>query len=318
MLDPSAKPSAMLKLVFMGTPDFAVPTLLELVGQGHDVLACYTRAPAPGGRGMELRKSPVHAQAEALGIPVFHPESLKSDEEKARFADLGADAAVVVAYGMILPKAILEAPEHGCYNLHASLLPRWRGAAPINRAIMEGDAQTGVMVMKMAKGLDTGPVAMAETLTITDTMTAQDVHDRLARLGADLMGRAMAALSRGSLCLTDQEEEGATYAAKIDKAEARIDWTKDAFHVLRHIHGLSPFPGAWTEFSAKGKTERLKVLRVEPAEGTGEPGTLLDDHRVACRQGAVRLIEVQRAGKQPMDMAAFLNGAGLNSGDKLG
>jgi methionyl-tRNA formyltransferase len=308
----------MLKLVFMGTPDFAVPTLLELVGQGHEIIACYTRAPAPAGRGMELRRSPVHEQADALGIPVFHPDSLKSEEEKARFADLQADAAVVVAYGMILPKAILDAPEHGCYNLHASLLPRWRGAAPINRAIMEGDDETGVMVMKMAKGLDTGPVAMAERLTITDTMTAQDVHDRLARLGADLMGRAMAALSRGSLQLTEQDEEGATYAAKIDKAEAKIDWSRPAFNVLRHIHGLSPFPGAWTEFEANGKRERLKVLRVEPADGSGAPGTLLDDHQVACGDGAVKLVEVQRAGKQAMDVATFLNGAGLKPGDALG
>ncbi len=302
----------------MGTPDFAVPTLLELVGQGHEIVACYTRAPAPAGRGMDLRPSPIHVQAEALGIPVFHPASLKSDEEKERFAAFEADAAVVVAYGMILPKAILEAPEQGCYNLHASLLPRWRGAAPINRAIMAGDAQTGVMVMKMAKGLDTGPVAMAEQLTITDTMTAQDVHDQLARLGADLMGRAMAAVSRGSLQLTEQDEEGVTYASKIDKAEAKIDWSQSAFMVLRHIHGLSPFPGAWTEFSSGNKRERLKILRVEPTEGSGVPGTLLDDHSVACGDGAIKLVDVQRAGKQPMDVASFLNGAGLKPGDMFG
>lgn len=318
MLGRFATPAAMLKLIFMGTPDFAVPTLLELVGQGHEILTCYTRAPAPAGRGMELRRSPVHEQADALGIPVFHPASLKAEEEKARFAAFEADAAVVVAYGMILPRAILEAPEHGCYNLHASLLPRWRGAAPINRAIMAGDAETGVMVMKMARGLDTGPVAMAEKLAITDTMTAKDAHDQLARLGADLMARAMAALSRSSLTLTEQDEEGVTYAQKIDKAEARIDWSKPAFDVLRHIHGLSPFPGAWTEFEAGSKRERLKVLRVELAEGSGEPGTLLDGHRIACGDGAVKLIEVQRAGKQPMDMAAFLNGAGLGVGAVLG
>jgi methionyl-tRNA formyltransferase len=316
----------MLKLVFMGTPQFAVPTLLELVGHGHETIACYTRAPAPAGRGMELRKSPVHLQADSLGIPVLHPASLKSEEEKARFADLGADAAVVVAYGMILPKAVLDAPEDGCYNLHASLLPRWRGAAPINRAIMEGDEATGVMVMKMAKGLDTGPVAMAERLTITDTMTAQDVHDRLSRLGADLMGRAMAALSRGSLNLSEQDEAGATYAAKIDKSEARINWARPAFNVLRHVHGLSPFPGAWCEVEVNGKNasikrERLKVLRVEPAEdadnGSAAPGTLLEDHKVACGDGAVKLVEVQRAGKKPMDVATFLNGAGLAPGDTL-
>ena len=308
----------MLKLVFMGTPDFAVPTLLELVGQGHDIVACYTRAPAPAGRGMALTPSPVHAQAEALGIPVFHPASLKSEEEKARFAALEADAAVVVAYGMILPVAILEAPAHGCYNLHASLLPRWRGAAPINRAIMAGDAETGVMVMRMEKGLDTGPVAMAEKLAITDTMTAKDAHDALARLGADLMARAMAALSRGSLTLTPQEEDGVTYAEKIDKAEARIDWSRPARAVLRHIHGLSPFPGAWTEATIKGHAERLKVLRVEMAEGDGVAGCLLDGHRVACGRGSLKLVEVQRAGKQPMDMGAFLNGSGLAPGDVLG
>lgn len=308
----------MLKLIFMGTPEFAVPTLLELVGQGHEIVACYTREPAPGGRGMALRPSPVHTQADALGIPVFHPKSLKSDEEKDRFAALEADAAVVVAYGMILPKAVLAAPEHGCYNLHASLLPRWRGAAPINRAIMEGDAETGVMVMKMEAGLDTGPVAMAEKLTISETMTAQDAHDRLARLGADLMARAMAALSRGSLTLTEQPEEGVTYAQKIDKAEARIDWGRPAGEVLRHIHGLSPFPGAWTEATIGGKTERLKVLRVAPAEGEGAAGALLDGHRIGCSQGALTLVEVQRAGKKPMEMAAFLNGSGLEPGDVLG
>lgn len=310
----------MLKLVFMGTPDFAVPTLLELVGHGHEIIACYTRAPAPAGRGMELRRSPVHEQADGLGIPVFHPDSLKSDEEKARFAALEADAAVVVAYGMILPKAILDAPEHGCFNLHGSLLPRWRGAAPIHRAIMAGDSETGVMVMKMAKGLDTGPVAMAERLAITDTMTTQEAHDQLSRLGADLMGRAMAALSRGSLQFTEQDEEGVTYAHKIEKAEAKIDWSRTAFEVLRHIHGLSPFPGAWTQFmpANREKKERLKVLRVEPAEGSGAPGTLLDDHRVACGDGAVKLIEVQRAGKQAMDVATFLRGAGLSAGDVLG
>lgn len=320
MLARLATPAAMLKLVFMGTPDFAVPTLLELVGQGHEIIACYTRAPAPAGRGMELRRSPVHEQADGLGIPVFHPDSLKSEEEQARFAALEADAAVVVAYGMILPKAILDAPIHGCFNLHGSLLPRWRGAAPIHRAIMAGDDQTGVMVMKMAKGLDTGPVAMAERLAITDVMTTQEAHDQLARLGADLMGRAMAALSRGSLQLTEQIEEGVTYAHKIEKAEAKIDWSRSAFEVLRHIHGLSPFPGAWTEFTAKNrdKKERLKVLRVEPSDGSGEPGMLLDDQRVACGEGAVRLIEVQRAGKQAMDTATFLNGAGLSAGEVLG
>ncbi|MEM1288085.1 MAG: methionyl-tRNA formyltransferase [Pseudomonadota bacterium] len=304
----------MLKLIFMGTPDFAVPTLMELIGQGHEVVACYSRAPAPSGRGMELRPSPVHARAEALGIPVLNPRSLKDQAAKEQFAELGADAAVVVAYGMILPKAILNAPQHGCFNLHASLLPRWRGAAPINRAIMAGDGETGVMVMKMEPGLDTGPVAMAERLTITDAMTAKDAHDRLSILGADLMARAMAALSRGSLNLTPQSEDGVTYAEKIDKAEARIDWARNARSVLRHIHGLSPFPGAWCEVEIKGRKERLKVLRVVPADGAGTPGLLSADAVVTCGEGAVRLVEVQRAGKQAMAAAEFLKGAGLEPG----
>src|SRR4051812_12302605 len=243
-----------LRLIFMGTPDFAVPTLLELVGHGHDIAAVYTRAAKPAGRGMKLQPTPVEREATRLGIPVLTPSSLKPPDAEATFRAHLADAAVVVAYGMILPQTILDAPPLGCFNLHGSLLPRWRGAAPINRAIMAGDAETGVMVMKMDAGLDTGDVAMAERLPITDTMTASDLHDALAPLGADLMVRAMGALERGRLQLTRQSEQGVTYAAKIEKAEAKIDWNKPAHAVLRHIHGLSPFPGAWCEAEIDGES----------------------------------------------------------------
>jgi methionyl-tRNA formyltransferase len=295
-----------------------VPTLMELVGQGHEVIACYTRAPRPAGRGMELRKSPVHEKAEQLGIPVFTPKSLKSEEEQENFASLGADVAVVVAYGLILPKAILDAPVEGCLNLHGSLLPRWRGAAPINRAIMAGDAQTGVMVMKMDEGLDTGPVAMAEIIPITPEMTAGQLHDRMASLGADLMARAVAALSRGALQFTPQADEGVTYAEKIDKIESRIDWTKPAKEVDAHIRGLSPFPGAWCELTnISGKQERLKILKSILDQGQGEAGTVLDDHlKMACGSGAIRILELQKAGKAPMSAETFLRGNRLSAGDK--
>src|SRR6195256_401907 len=256
-----------LRLIFMGTPDFAVPTLLELVAHGHEVLAVYTRAPKPAGRGMKLQPTPVEREARRLGSPVLTPASLKTPEAEAEFRAHNADAAVVAAYGMILPQAILDAPRHGCFNLHASLLPRWRGAAPINRAIMAGDTETGVMVMKMDAGLDTGDVAMAERVAITDAMTAADLHDALARLGGDLMVRAIGALERGKLQLTRQSEAGVTYAAKIEKAEARIDWDRAARAVLRHIHGLSPFPGAWCEMAIEGEQVRVKILRCETADG---------------------------------------------------
>jgi methionyl-tRNA formyltransferase len=298
-----------LRLIFMGTPEFAVPTLLELAAHGHEIAAVYTRAAKPAGRGMKLQLSPVEQEARRLGIPVFTPSTLKTTEALDEFHAHGADAAVVVAYGMILPQAILDAPKLGCFNLHASLLPRWRGAAPINRAIMAGDAETGVMVMKMDVGLDTGDVAMAERLAITDAMTASDLHDALAPLGGDLMVRAMGALERGMLQLTPQTSDGVTYAAKIDKAEARIDWNKPAFDVLRHIHGLSPFPGAWCEMPLEGAAQRVKILRCEIAEGSGEPGAVLDDRlTIACQQGAIRVLELQRAGKQPMKADDFLRG----------
>src|SRR5882762_11911964 len=290
-----------LRLIFMGTPDFAVPTLLELVAHGHEIAAVYTRAAKPGGRrGLTLQPTPVEQEARRLNIPVFTPKTLKTDDALAEFRAHDADAAVVVAYGIILPQAILDAPKLGCFNLHASLLPRWRGAAPISRAIMAGDAETGVMVMKMDAGLDTGDVAMAERLAITDAMTAADLHDALAPLGADLMVRAMAGLERGALQLTKQSADGVTYASKIEKAEARIDWNKPARVVLRHIHGLSPFPGAWCEMPIESEG-RVKILRCEPAKGSGAPGELLDDHlTIACGEGVIRVLELQRAGRAPM------------------
>ena len=301
-----------LRLIFMGTPEFAVPTLLDLVAHGHEIAAVYTRAAKPGGRrGLQLQPTPIEQEARRLGIPVLTPTTLKTPEALEEFRAHNADAAVVVAYGMILPQAILDAPKLGCFNLHASLLPRWRGAAPINRAIMAGDAESGVMVMKMDVGLDTGDVAMAERLAITDKMTASDLHDALARLGADLMVRAMAALDRGALQLVKQSEAGVTYAAKIDKAEAKIDWAKPARAVLRHIHGLSPFPGAWCEIADEADV-RLKILRCEPAKGSGAPGALLDDQlTVACGEGAVRIVELQRAGKAPMKASEFVRGTPL-------
>jgi methionyl-tRNA formyltransferase len=308
-----------LRLIFMGTPDFGVPTLLELAGHGHEIAAVYTRAPKPGGRrGLQLQPTPVEQEARRLGIAVLTPKTLKTPEALEEFRAHQADAAVVVAYGMILPQAILDAPRLGCYNLHASLLPRWRGAAPINRAIMAGDAETGVMVMKMDVGLDTGDVAMAERIAITDRMTAADLHDALAPLGADLMVRAMAALARGGLQLSKQREDGVTYAAKIDKAEARIDWAKPAHAVLRHIHGLSPFPGAWAELSGEGEPVRIKILRCELASGSGEGGAVLDDNlAIACGEGAIRVLELQREGKARMKSVDFLRGTPLKAGARF-
>ena len=301
-----------LRLIFMGTPEFSVPTLLQLVAHGHEIAAVYTRAAKPAKRGMKLQPSPVEREARRLGIAVITPRTLKTPEALAEFSAHRADAAVVVAYGMILPQAILDAPKLGCFNLHASLLPRWRGAAPINRAIMAGDTETGVMVMKMDASLDTGDVAMAERIAISDAMTASDLHDAGSRLGADLMVRAMGALERGQLKLTKQDSDGVTYAAKIEKAEARIDWTRPARMVLRHIHGLSPFPGAWCEIAGEGEPARIKVLRCELASGTGAPGAVLDDQlTIACGEGAIRILELQRAGKSPMKAEEFLRGTPL-------
>jgi methionyl-tRNA formyltransferase len=307
-----------MRIIFMGTPDFAVPTLSEIVGQGHEVVAVYTRAPRPAGRGMELTKSPVHLAAERFGLPVETPKSLRTEEAAALFARHQAEVAVVVAYGMILPRAILDVPALGCLNLHGSLLPRWRGAAPIQRAIMAGDAESGVMVMKMEEGLDTGPVGMVERVAITPEMTAQDLHDALMGLGADLMARALAALQRGSLSFRAQGEEGVTYAKKISKEEARIDWTRPAEAVRNHIHGLSPFPGAWFEADWGQGLTRVKLLRALVVAGAGLPGTVLDEaFTVACADGAIRPTLVQRAGKGPMSAAEFLRGAGLKVGVRL-
>ncbi|TAJ29819.1 methionyl-tRNA formyltransferase [Bosea sp. (in: a-proteobacteria)] len=307
-----------LRVIFMGTPDFAVPVLTEIVGQGHEVVACYSRAPAQAGRGLELKPSPVHKAAERFGIPVFTPATLKTAEAVDLIASHEADVAVVVAYGMILPQAILDLPELGCLNLHASLLPRWRGAAPIQRAIMAGDAESGVCVMKMEAGLDTGPVGMVEKLAIGPDMTAGELHDRLSLLGADLMVRALAALGRGGLQFTPQAEEGVTYAAKIANAEAKLSWARPAKQVHDLVRGLSPFPGAFAEIDRGKGPERLKVLRTALAGGAAEPGTLLDaEGTVACAEGAVKLLQVQRAGKAPMSGAEFLRGARLGAGDRL-
>jgi methionyl-tRNA formyltransferase len=299
-----------LRLVFMGTPDFAVPTLVELAGGGHDIAAVYTRAPKPAGRrGLELMPSPVAREAERLKLPIFTPKTLRDNDAADAMRANGADAAVVVAYGLILPKTILDAFPLGCFNLHASLLPRWRGAAPIHRAIMAGDKETGVMVMKMEEGLDTGPVAMAERVAISPDVTTGELHDRLARLGADLMLRAMGALERGGLQLTPQAESGATYASKIDKNETRIDWSKPWNEVHDHCRGLSPFPGAWCEMPGAG---RVKILRTTKGEGGGPPGRILDDKlTVACGSGAVRIVELQRAGGKPMPAEEFLRGTPL-------
>jgi methionyl-tRNA formyltransferase len=298
-----------LRLIFMGTPEFAVPTLRALHEAGHDIAAIYTRQAKPAGRGMALQPTPVEREARRLGVSVQTPTTLKTPEALQDFRAHHADAAVVVAYGMILPQAILDAPKLGCFNLHASLLPRWRGAAPIQRAIMAGDAETGAMVMKMDAGLDTGDVALADRIAITDAMTADDLHEALAPHGAALTVRAMDALGRGELRLTPQSTQGVTYATKIDKAEARIDWDRPARTVLRHIHGLSAFPGAWCELDEK---TRVKILRCEVAQGSGSPGELLDSHlTVACKAGAIRIVELQRAGKAPMQADEFLRGTPL-------
>jgi methionyl-tRNA formyltransferase len=309
-----------LRIVFMGTPDFAVPTLTAILGQGHEVVACYTRAPAPGGRrGLETVESPVHRTAARFGIPVRTPASLRGAAEQAEFAAFGADAAVVVAYGLILPKPVLDAPVLGCLNLHASLLPRWRGAAPIQRAIMAGDAETGVMVMRMEEGLDTGPVALAERVPIAPDADSGQLHDRLMVIGADLMVRALAALERGSLTFTPQSDEGVTYAAKIAKAECRIDFTQPARAVHDQIRGLAPFPGAFLEYEWQHALKRIKVPAAQPAEGRGPPGTLLGpDLTIACGEGAIRLLRVQPAGREAMSAADFLNGQPLPPGVRFG
>jgi methionyl-tRNA formyltransferase len=309
-----------MRLAFMGTPDFAVPVLRALAdakpgGGGHQIALVYTQPPRPAGRGKALRPSPVHAAAEAMGLAVATPGSFRDPAVLADFAALKLDAAVVVAYGQILPQAALNAPRLGCLNLHASLLPRWRGAAPIQRAIMAGDARTGVCVMQMEAGLDTGPVRASRATPLGPRDTAETLHDRLAGLGAALMAETLAALAAGAVPATPQPEAGVTYAAKIDKAEARIDWTRGATDLDTHIRGLSPFPGAWCEIGG----ERVKLLLAQPEDGSGSPGEVLDDGLlVACGTGALRLLTLQRAGKGPMDAATFLRGRIVLRGARLG
>ncbi|WP_299984982.1 methionyl-tRNA formyltransferase [uncultured Ruegeria sp.] len=301
-----------MRIIFMGAPDFSVPVLDALLEAGHEVVAVYCQPPRPAGRGKKDRPTPVHARAEALGLEVRHPTSLKSQDEQARFAALNADIAVVVAYGLILPQPILDAPTHGCLNIHASLLPRWRGAAPIHRAIMAGDAQTGICIMQMEAGLDTGPVMLREFTDIGIEETTAQLHDRLSDMGAALIVEALARLP--NLTPDPQPEDGVTYAAKIDKSEARIDWSAPASEVDRKIRGLSPFPGAWTEVGG----DRVKLLASRLAKGQGVPGEVLDEHlSVACGEGAVELLRLQRAGKGAQDTETFLRGWPIPVGTRL-
>jgi methionyl-tRNA formyltransferase len=298
-----------MRIIFMGTPDFAVPALRAVIDAGHEIACVYTQPPRAAGRGMALRQSPVQQVAEQAGIAVLTSERLKNPEEQQRFSAFNADAAVVVAYGLILPKPILDAPRFGCLNLHASLLPRWRGAAPINRAIMAGDSETGVSIMRITEGLDAGPVCLEARVSIGPNETAGDLHDTLATRGARLMVQALSALERGQLDCRAQSEEGATYAEKIAPTDARIDWSCPAREVHNLIRGLSPHPGAWLELELNGRRERIKALRSILTDGNGPPGRVLDDSlTVACGQGAVRLTEVQRAGKRPMSAGDFLRG----------
>jgi methionyl-tRNA formyltransferase len=301
-----------MRLIFMGTPDFAVPALEALAAAGHEIACVYSQPPRPAGRGQKPRLSPVAARAEALGLAVRTPSSLRDPAEQAALVALGAEVAVVVAYGLILPRAVLEAPVRGCLNIHASLLPRWRGAAPIQRAILAGDAETGVCIMAMEAGLDTGPVLLREAVPIGKHDTAGDLHDRLAVLGARLIVEALARLD--ALRPMPQPETGVTYAAKIDKAEARIDWSRNATEIDRQIRGLAPFPGAWCEIDGA----RVKLLLSEIAEGDAPAGTVLDDAlSIACGQGAVRLLRLQRAGSRPMAAQEFLRGHPVQPGSRL-
>jgi methionyl-tRNA formyltransferase len=307
-----------MRIAFLGTPDFAVPALAALAEAGHEIAAVYSQPPAPRGRGQVLTPSPTHAFAERLGVPVRTPASMRDPAEIAAFAALGLDAAVVVAYGQILPREVLEAPRLGAFNLHASLLPRWRGAAPIQRAIMAGDKVTGVQVMRMSEGLDEGPVLMSETVRIDALETAGTLHDRLAPIGAALIVRALEALERGEAYETPQAEDGATYAKKIRPKEARIDWTRPAAEVDRKIRGLSPFPGAWFMAPGERGPVRVKALLSRAEEGEGAPGALLDDGLlVACGEGAVRILRAQREGRAAQDAESFLRGFPLAPGERL-
>lgn len=307
-----------MRIVFMGTPDFSVPVLNAILAAGHDVVAVYSQPPRPAGRGLADTKSPVHRLAEARGVPVSTPVNFKADADRVAFSALQADAAVVVAYGLLLPEAVLVAPRLGCFNVHASKLPRWRGAAPIQRAIMAGDKTTAVMVMRMEKGLDTGPVCLAKDIEIEPETTAGELHDQLSEAGALAIVEALALLEAGKLVSTPQADTGITYAAKIAKSEARIDFTRSADEVANHIRGLSPFPGAWFSIAGSGGDERIKVLRAVPVEGAGAPGTVLDGNlTIACGEGAVLLKELQRAGKRAVSAAEFLRGFKLVRGTRF-
>jgi methionyl-tRNA formyltransferase len=307
-----------MRLVFMGTPDFSVPVLKALIAAGHDIAAVYTQPPRPAGRGMAERRSPVHDLAATQAIPVRTPATLKAAEEKAAFAALDTDVAVVVAYGLILPRTILTAPKQGCFNVHASLLPRWRGAAPIQRAIMAGDRETGISIMRMEEGLDTGPVCLSARVNVDPGTTAGVLHDKLAELGAHLMVDALARLAEGRLTCSPQPETGVTYARKIEKTETHIDFAQSAGDVRSHIHGLSPHPGAWFALARDGGNRRIKALACAIADASGEPGTVLDDRMtIACNTGAVRLLTVQREGKAAQDAAAFLRGLTIAPGTRL-
>ena len=301
-----------MRIVFMGTPEFSVTVLDALVQAGHDIACVYCQPPRPAGRGQVERPTPVHQRATALGLPVRHPKTLRDTQEQAAFAALEADVAVVVAYGLILPQAVLDAPRRGCLNIHASLLPRWRGAAPIQRAIMAGDAETGVCIMQMEAGLDTGPVLLRRAIAIGTMQTASDLHDQLARLGAEAIVTALANLD--TLTPEPQPDEGVTYAAKIDKAEARVDWTRPAVEIDRQIRGLSPFPGAWTMIAGK----RVKLLACQLAAVAGPPGSVLSDLTIACGQGAITITALQPEGKPRMEAEAYLRGARIAPGVVLG
>ena len=304
-----------MRIVFMGTPDFSVPVLEAILAAGHDVVAVYSQPPRPSGRGMAENKSPVHRVSAARGIPVSTPVNFKDSADREAFAALKADAAVVVAYGLLLPEAVLAAPKYGCFNVHASKLPRWRGAAPIQRAIMAGDKSTAVMVMRMEKGLDTGPVCLSKDIEIGPQMTAGELHELLTEAGAKAMVEALNLLKAGKLIATPQSDAGITYAAKIGKSETRIDFSKTAEQVVNHIRGLSPLPGAWFTISAPNGSERIKVLRAVTSAATGAPGTVLDgDLTIACGEGAVRLNELQRAGKKAVTAPEFLRGFKLEPG----
>jgi methionyl-tRNA formyltransferase len=307
-----------MRIAFLGTPEFAVPALAELAAAGHEIAAVYAQPPAPRGRGQTVRPSPVQAFAETLGLPVRTPASMRAPEAVAAFRALDLDAAAVVAYGQILPAAVLDAPRHGSFNLHASLLPRWRGAAPIQRAVMAGDPVTGVQVMRMTPGLDEGPVLLSEAVRIGPLDTAGTMHDRLSAVGAHLLPRALAAVERGAAQETAQAAEGVTYAKKISPAEARIDWTRPAAEVDRRIRGLSPFPGAWFEAPSDRGPVRVKALLSRLEAGEGPPGVLLDDALlIACGSGAVRLLQAQREGRQVQDAEAFARGFALPAGTVL-